>query len=138
MATVNGSPPWGIDLARQRDVAMPGGAEFPVHLEVVHQILPTVAGPDIPNGSPRKPFAATHDQMHPLALGVEQVVAADFRTPTGVARALARDVRGQQRVETQLAAQRLIQHLESGVHEHHRAMRIGQDVLDQPVAPLGL
>src|ERR1017187_3760740 len=82
------------DLARQRDVAMPCGTELPVHLEIVRQILPTVAGPDIPKRSPRKPLAATHDQMHPLALGVEQVVAAGFRAPTGVARALARNVRG--------------------------------------------
>src|ERR1017187_9872537 len=100
-----GLPAMRNDLARQRDVAMPGGAELPVHLEVVRQILPTVAGSDIPNRSPGKAFAAAHDQMHPLALGVEQVVAAGFRAPTGVARALARNVRGQQGVETQLAAQ---------------------------------
>ena len=137
MAIVKALAALGIDFARQRDVAMPGGAEFPVHLEIVHQILPAVAGADIPNGSPRKPCAASHDQMHTLALGMEQVVAADFRTPTGVARALARNVRSQQRVETQLAAQRLIEHFELGVHEHHRAVRIGEDVLDQPVAPVG-
>src|ERR1035437_307353 len=95
-----GLPALRNDLARQRDVAMPGGAKLPVHLEIVRQILPTVAGPDIPNGSPQKSFAATHDQMHPLALGVEQVVAAGFRTPTGVARALACNVRRQQCVET--------------------------------------
>ena len=38
-----------VDFASQRNVAMPGCAEFPVHLEIRRQILPTVAGPDIPN-----------------------------------------------------------------------------------------
>src|SRR5512146_378855 len=93
------------DLASQRKVTWPGCAEFPVHLEMCHQILPPVAGTDIPNGSSRKPSAASHDQVHTLVLGMEQVVPADFRTPTGVARALARKVRSQQRIEPQLAAQ---------------------------------
>ena len=76
--------------------------------------------------------------MHILALGMKQFVAADFRTPTGVARAVTREVRSQQRVETQLAAQRFIEHFELGVHEQHRPMRIGEDVLDEPVAPVAL
>ena len=57
--------------------------------------------------------------MHTLALGMEQVVTADFRTPARVVRALACNMRSQQRVETQLAAQRLIKHFELGVHEHY-------------------
>src|ERR1039457_2982187 len=36
-----GLPALRNDLARQRDVAMPGGAELPVHLEIRRQILPT-------------------------------------------------------------------------------------------------
>src|SRR5512140_2817401 len=93
-----GVPVLRNDLASQRNVAMPGRAEFPVHLEISHQILPTVAGTDIPDGSSRKPFAASHDQMHTLVLGMEQGIPSNFRTPTGVARALARKVWGQQRV----------------------------------------
>ena len=67
---------------------------------------------------------------------MQQVVSPDLRTPTGIARSLTRHVRSQQRVETQPAAQRLIQHFEPGVHEHHRAMRVGQDMLYDPVAPV--
>jgi len=96
---------------------MPRGAEFPVHLEIARQILPTVAGPDIPNGSPRKSFVAPMTRCTPRARrgagGCRR-----FGAPTGVARALARNVWGQQRVEPQLAAQRLIEHFELGLHEH--------------------
>jgi hypothetical protein len=68
--------------------------EFPVHLRIHHQVLPAVAGPDIPNRSPRKPSATSRNQMRIFTLGMKQVVTADFRAPTGVARALARKVRG--------------------------------------------
>ena len=78
--------------------------KFPIHFEIIHQILPTIAGADKADGPPRKPAAASHDQMNIFALGMKQFVAADFRTPTGVARAMARDVRSQERVETQLSA----------------------------------
>ena len=130
-------PALKINFARQRNVAVAGFAEFPVHLEIIHQIPPAVAGADIPDGSPRKPPAASHDQMHILAPGMEQAVAADFRTPAGVARPMTPQVRSQQRVEPQLAAQRLVQDFEFGVQEHHRAMRIGENVLDQAVAAAG-
>ena len=55
----------------------------------------------------------------------------------GVAGAIAGDVRSQQRVEAQLSAQRFIEHFDFGMHEQHRAMRIGEHVLDQPIAAAG-
>src|ERR1017187_2869752 len=116
---------------------MAGGAEFPVHLEMFCQVLPTVAGADISNRAPYKSSAASHDQMHILAHGVEQLVAANLGAPTGIVRTLTRQVRSQQRIESKFSTQRLIEYFELRMHEHHRAMRIGQDMLDQAVAPVG-
>src|ERR1051326_780343 len=76
-----------IDFPRQRDVATLRGMEFPVHFEMIHQILPSIAGTDKSDGSPQKPSAASHDEMNIFALGMEQSVAADFGTPAGVTRA---------------------------------------------------
>jgi len=47
----------------------------------------------------------------------QQFVRADFTTPPGITRAIPRNVRRQQRVEVQLAAQRFVPHLKPGVHE---------------------
>ncbi len=32
-----------VDLAGQRNIAIERGAELPIHVEVVHQVLPAVA-----------------------------------------------------------------------------------------------
>ena len=90
-----------IDFPGQRNVAVLRGRKFPVHFEIIHQILPTVARPDIANRPPQKSAAASHDQMQIFALGMKQFVAADFGTPTRVARAVAREVWSQERVEMQ-------------------------------------
>ena len=84
-------------------------AKFPVHFEIVHQILPAVAGADVTDRAAGESACCSHDQMNAVALGVDQCAGADFRTPPGIAGAESRQVRRQQRVETQLPAQRLVQ-----------------------------
>src|SRR5258705_8431180 len=36
-----------IDFARERNVAVLGAAELPVHFEIVYQVLPTIAGANV-------------------------------------------------------------------------------------------
>jgi hypothetical protein len=88
-----------VNFAGQRNVSIFDGAEFPVHFEIVHQVPPTVAGTDKTNRAAGKTRAAAHDQMRAFAFGAEKFVAADFRTPAGVARAVTRKVRSEQRVK---------------------------------------
>ena len=84
-----------IDLAGQCDVALLGCLKFPVHFEVMHQVLPAVAKADIAHGSAREISAACHDKVNTVALRVDQFAVADFRTPSGVAGANATQVRRQ-------------------------------------------
>ena len=74
--------------------------------------------------------------MNAFAPGMEQVAGADFRTPPGIAGAVTRNVRSQQRVEAQLAAQGLIQHFDFGMHQQDGSVRIREHLFDQPVAAL--
>ena len=125
---------WKIDFAGQRDIAVLGFAKLPVHFEIVHQILPAVAGADIADRPARETGAACHNQVNVFALSVDEFDTADFGTPPGVAGAVARDVRSQQRVESQLPAQRFVEYFDLGVHEQHRPMRIGEDMFYEPIA----
>ena len=69
---------------------------------------------------------------------MEQFVVADFRAPSGIAGAKTGKMRRQQRVEAQLAPQRFIEHLDFGVHEQDRPVRIREHMFDQPVAAVRL
>src|SRR5207248_10883355 len=93
---------WQIDFAGQCDIAVLGCAKLPVHFEIVHKILPTVAETDIADRSAREAGAACHDQVDVFALSADEFDTAHFRTPAGVAGATTGDVRSQQRVESQL------------------------------------
>ena len=123
-----------IDFAGQRDVAVLSGLKFPVHFEIVHQVLPTVAETDVTDRSPRETAAACHEQVHVLALGVEQFVIADFRTRPGVAGTKTAEVRRQQGVKPQPAAQRFVQYLEFCLHEQDRPVRIGEHMFHHTIS----
>src|SRR5207249_11356017 len=69
----------------QRDIAVLGCLKFPIHFEVVHQVLPTIAEADVADRSPRETAAARHEQVSVLPLRVKEFVIADLRTPSGVA-----------------------------------------------------
>src|SRR4029077_1906087 len=99
---------WKIYFASQRDVALLGGAEFPIHFEIVHHVLPAIAEADIANRSARETRAACDDQVNVFALRVHDFDSADFRTPRGVACTTPGYMRCQQRIEPQLAAQRFV------------------------------
>src|ERR1044072_8829342 len=52
---------WKVDFSGQRDIAVKGRLELPVHFEIVHQVLPTIAETDVAYGTPRETAAACHD-----------------------------------------------------------------------------
>ena len=62
-----------------------GSAEFPIHLEIAHQILPAVAGADVTDRAAGEAGAARHDQVNASALGMDQCSGADFGAPPGIA-----------------------------------------------------
>src|SRR5258708_2504714 len=74
------STAWQTDFAGQSDVAPLGLMKFPIHLKIVHQILPAVAGADVAYGPAREIGAAGHDQMDSLAMSVDDFGGANFRT----------------------------------------------------------
>src|SRR5215831_2394567 len=94
-----------IHFRGQRDVAVLGSREFPVHLEMVHQVLPAIAEADVADRSPGETAAACHEQMDVLPLRMEQFVVAELRVPSGVTGAEASQVWREQSIQAQLAAQ---------------------------------
>jgi hypothetical protein len=93
-----------IDFACSCDVAVLGCLKLPVHFEIVHQVLPTIAKADITDGPARETGTARHDEVNVFALSVDEFDSADFGTPSGIARATSGYVRSEQRVEAHPAA----------------------------------
>ena len=94
-----------MDFACQRDVAVLGCAKLPVHLEIVHEILPTIAETDVTDRAARKACGARHDQVNVFALSADKFDISHFGTPAGVAGAITGDVRSQQCVESQFSTE---------------------------------
>src|SRR6516164_8127614 len=105
----------GVSTAPLASSAVLGGGELPVHFEVIHQVLPAVAETYKPNGTPREAGATAHDEMEISPLRVEQFHCTDFATPSGISRAVSRNVRSKQRIQLQFALKRLVKNLEPGV-----------------------
>ena len=125
-----------INFAGQRNVSIFRARKFPIHFEIVDQVLPPVALADVTNGAPGKAAAAADHQVHARALGLHQFVAGDFKTPPGVAGPVAGNVRRQQRIKAQLPAQGLIKHFEFRLYQQHRAMWVCENVLYQSITSL--
>src|SRR6185437_15585921 len=93
---------WKIDFPGQGDIAVLGRLKLPVHFEMAHKVLPTIAETDIADRATREAGAARHDQVNVFALGTDELDTAHFSPPAGVAGAEAGDVRSQQCIESQL------------------------------------
>ena len=93
---------------------------------------------DIADRTARKTGIAADYEVKASALRAEQFVRADFTTPPGITHAIPRNVRRQQCIEVQLAAQRFVPHLKPGVHEKHRPVRISQNLFDDLIATVAL
>ena len=87
---------WQIDFAGQRDIAVLGCGKLPIHFEIVHKILPTVAETDIADRPAREAGAARHDQVNIFALGADELDTAHLNAPPRVTGAETGDVRSQQ------------------------------------------
>src|ERR1700688_3124509 len=93
-----------IDFTGQRDVTFLGGGELPVHLEIVHQILPTIAETHVANRTARKAGIAAHNNVKAFPLSTQQLVCADFRGPPRISRTVSSNVWCQKRVQFQFPA----------------------------------
>ena len=105
---------------------------------MAHEVLPAVAEAGIADRPAGKAGAASHDHVNIFTLSADEFDTSDFTTPAGVAGTKTSQVRRQQRVQAQLAAQRFIEHLELGVHQQDREVRIGKHVFDQTIAAVRL
>ena len=120
-----------------RNIAVGRRAELPIHAEVVHQVAPAVAGAHKAAAHPRKPAAGAHRQR-PLVLPRQQHLApGNVHRPRRVARAAAVQVRRQQRIDLE-PRQQFLMPLKPHPLQHHRVVRVADDLLGQAVAPLGI
>ena len=87
---------WKNNFPRQRDIAVQSGLKLPVHFEIVHQVLPTIAETDIAYRATREAGAARHNQVNVYALRADKLDTAHLNAPPRVARAETGDVRSQQ------------------------------------------
>src|SRR5688572_12857111 len=72
--------------------------------------------------------------MKTLAFCMQQSVAPRLRAVPRVARSVTSEVRGEQRIDLQFSAQRLVEEIKFGMDEQHGAMWISKNMLGQPVA----
>src|SRR6185503_16230378 len=79
-----------FDFSRECDVASLGGAELPIHLEIVHQILPAITGANVANRAPAESRAARKGDVNVFALSEDESAGADFSAASGVAGAIGR------------------------------------------------
>src|SRR5881398_4017562 len=100
---------------------------------MLHQILPTVAEAYVTNRTASETGIACDDQMNVLSLSMDNFAAANFRTPRRIARATTGYVRSEQRIKPQFAAERLIEHFDSGVDQQNRQVRIREHVFNDTI-----
>src|SRR5579862_6853183 len=73
-----------INFSSQGDVAVFRPAKFPIHPEIILQILPAIAGANVTHRAATKSATGRHDHVHSAALGMEQISFADFTASSGI------------------------------------------------------
>src|ERR1700744_3823359 len=104
------------DLAHDGDIAIERGAEFPVHAEVLFEILPAVAGTHKSAAGAGETAAAGHGQRHAVAPGDDAALAGHIDDARAVVSASSFEVRGEQSVDPD-AGEKLRIALQFHVHE---------------------
>ena len=112
-----------VDLAHHRHVSVRRRPELPIHLHVLHQILPAVARAHKPATHAREPAARCHHQR-PLVLPRQQhVVPRQVHRPRRVPCPTSIHMRRQQRIQLQPRQQVLVR-LQTHPLQHHPMVRI--------------
>src|SRR5258706_15711879 len=70
-----------IYLASQRNIAIDGLLEFPVHFKIVHYILPAVTVTDIPDRAACEPRRGSKDHMLAVTRDMEERPALQICPP---------------------------------------------------------
>lgn len=86
-----------INLRRQRDMTVLRLFEFPIHREIVHQVLPAIAVANVADGAPREIRLAPEQHADVFALPLEELPATQSAPPRRVVLARAFQVWGEQR-----------------------------------------
>ena len=123
-----------IDLSGESNVAVFGAGVFPLHLEMLREILPAVGGADESDGHflPRR--RGRQRQRGIVVLGKKHGVAFVIADPAGIAVAEVRQVRREQSVKM-VVGEFPLQRLEADLLQHDVAVRIGQNFFVDAVAP---
>jgi hypothetical protein len=126
-----------VELAGEGEVAVGGGAELPVHVEVVGQVAPAVAGSDEAATDAGEAAVGGHGQGPAVFPGEQHFFAGDIDGAGGVAGAAAIHVRGEQGVDAQLVEELFAAvgpGFEADVHQDDAVVRVADDLFDQLVA----
>ena len=121
-----------IDLAGQRNIAIERGAELPIHVEVVHHVLPAVAPAHVATTGTTKSAVCRHDEREAVLPRQKHLPARQVQDRAGVTRSSDIQVRRQERVGFHPRQHPLIA-FQTDPHQHHRMMGIGNDFLDDLV-----
>jgi hypothetical protein len=112
---------------------------LPIHLEIaLVEVLPAVRSSQVTDRPAAEAPVAAEDEVEILALSMEQRRLAQIQPPSGVLCTVAAEVRRKQREKVQLAAKGFIGDLQSSAHQQDSGMRVGKDLLDEPVTPARL
>ncbi len=131
-------PPRQINLSRQRDVAVLSLFKFPVHFEIVHQVLPAIAVANVADGAPREIGLAAEHHADLFTLRFKELPVAQSAPLGAVVIASAFHVRREQRIETQLAAQFRFQDFQPGVYQQNRGVGLSDNFFDDAVPALAV
>jgi hypothetical protein len=124
-----------VQLPDQRDIAIFGCVELPIHLEIVRQVCPSIAGPDVSARAPQKWHRGPKRKPCSLLVGRENLLPRDLSDLPIVAPAPDLNVWGKQSIELHWAEESRLA-FETGVDEHRVLMRIADQLLHNAVAPL--
>src|SRR5271170_946860 len=97
-----------VDLAGERNITLEGGTELPVHMEVVHQILPAVAAAHIATTGAAKTATCGHHQGDAVLIREQHSLAGQVKHRARIARSADIQMRSQQGIRLHPREQPLI------------------------------
>ena len=124
-----------IDLADDGDVAVLRAIELPIEPEVVAQVLPAVARADESAGCLQEIGIDAERETGAIFPRDQDLLARRAVAARGVAPSAAVEMRREQHVDLQ-SVRPLRFAFDARVNQHARPVRVGDDLLDDAIAPL--
>ena len=124
-----------INLADQREIAAGGRTELPLHAKMLHHVTPAVARSDKAATDAREAATGSHGQRPAVLPPQQHLVAGNIHGARGVARTSTVEVGRQERIYAE-PRQQFRMSLEANIGEHHRVVRVADNLLGQAVTPV--